>query len=71
MANEQIRHAAHSNGVKLWQIAARWGCNDANFSRKLRREFLPSDMSRALGIIEELRKENEAHAAHENDKANS
>ncbi len=70
MANERIRQAARESEVKLWQIAERWGCNDGNFSRKMRREFSPSDMSRALAIIGELRKENETHAAHENNQTN-
>lgn len=51
MANETIRKEAHYNGVKLWQLAEKWSCNDGNFSRKLRRQFSPEDERRALGII--------------------
>lgn len=56
LANEAIKCAAHEAGVKLWQLAERWGCNDGNFSRKLRRPFSPEDERRALAIIDELRR---------------
>ena len=37
--NADIRRAAASAGVKLWQIAEVLGVNDGNFSRRLRREL--------------------------------
>lgn len=37
--NADIRRAAASAGVKLWQIAEGLGVNDGNFSRRLRREL--------------------------------
>jgi hypothetical protein len=57
MANERIRQAAAESGVKLWQVAAKWGCNDGNFSRRLRHQFDQADEHRALEIINEIRKE--------------
>ncbi len=57
MANEAIKRTARESGVKLWQVAERWGCTDGNFSRKLRRPFSPADERRALAIIDEIRKE--------------
>lgn len=66
MSNERIRQAARVCGVKLWQVAERWGCNDGNFSRKLRREFCPEDERRALDIIDNLRREVENSAEDEN-----
>jgi hypothetical protein len=57
MANERIRQAAAESGVKLWQVAAKWGCNDGNFSRRLRHQFNQADEFRALEIINEIRKE--------------
>jgi hypothetical protein len=51
MANESIRKAAALYDVKLWKLAERWGCNDGNFSRKLRHQFSPADEQRALEII--------------------
>ncbi len=39
MKNIDIREAAQSKNIKLWQIAEQLGCNDGNFSRKLRKEL--------------------------------
>lgn len=55
--NEQIRVAAKTAGVKLWQIAEAVGLSDGNFSRKLRHELPADERERILDIIEELAKE--------------
>ena len=55
--NEQIRAAAKTAGVKLWQIAEAVGLSDGNFSRKLRHELPADEQERILDIIEELAKE--------------
>ena len=67
MANERIRQTAAESGVKLWQVAAKWGCNDGNFSRRLRHQFDQADERRALEIINEIRKEVKQNATNEND----
>lgn len=54
MENVKIRDAAKQAGVYLWEIAERFGCNDGNFSRKLRRELPADEQRRILGIIAEL-----------------
>lgn len=54
MENVKIRDAAKRAGVYLWEIAERYGCNDGNFSRKLRRELPADEQRRILGIIAEL-----------------
>lgn len=54
MKNVKIREAAKQAGVYLWQIAERWGCNDGNFSRKLRRELPEDEQMKILAIIAEL-----------------
>ncbi len=54
MKNVKIREAAKQAGVYLWEIAERFGCNDGNFSRKLRRELPENEQRRILGIIAEL-----------------
>lgn len=54
MANQEIRQAAMSAGVKLWQIADVLGVADCNFSRKLRHELSPGERARVLNIIQEL-----------------
>lgn len=59
MSNNDIRDAAKSRGVFLWQIAERVGMNDGNFSRKLRQELSDEDKKEIMVIIDELAKERE------------
>lgn len=59
MPIERIREAAKAAGVKLWQVAAAYGVNDGNFSRKLRNELPDTEREKILEIIEQLRKEPE------------
>ena len=54
MKNVRIRDAAKQAGVYLWEVAERWGCNDGNFSRRLRRELPEDEQRRILAIIAEL-----------------
>lgn len=56
-ANNDIREAAKEAGVHLWQIAEMYGCNDGNFTRKLRFELDESEKEKIFQIIEVLRKE--------------
>lgn len=55
--NEDIRRIANKKGIKLWQIAEQYGCNDGNFSRKLRKELTTYEKQRILEIIEKISKE--------------
>lgn len=55
--NEEIRQAAKGAGVRLWQIAEKYGLNDGNFSRKLRRELPQHEKEKILGIIKDLKAE--------------
>jgi hypothetical protein len=57
MKNEDIRQAAKTAGVKLWQIAEIVGVNDGNFSRKLRHELPEDEKQKILEIIDWLSKE--------------
>lgn len=57
MKNKDIRQAAKTAGVKLWQIAEAVGLNDGNFSRKLRHELPDDEKQRILEIIDRLSKE--------------
>ena len=57
MNNMKIREEAKQAGVYLWEIAERLGCNDGNFSRKLRRELPEDEQEKILGIIEEVARE--------------
>jgi hypothetical protein len=54
LANKDIRETAKGAGVKLWQIAIRYGCTDGNFSRKLRQELPEGEKVKILNIISKL-----------------
>lgn len=56
-ANLNIRAAAKSAGVMLWEIADKLGITDSNFSRKLRHELPQAEKERIFSIIEEIAKE--------------
>ena len=49
-----IRLAAASSGVKLWQIADALGMTDGNFSRKLRKELPQEEKAKIFAIIERI-----------------
>ncbi len=53
-ANQDIRTAATSAGVKLWQIADKLGMNDGNFCRKLRKELSDKEKVEIMEIIRSL-----------------
>ena len=55
MFNQDIRKQAHSNGVKLWEIAERLNLTDSNFSRKLRRELPKEEKEKIHVIIAEIK----------------
>lgn len=57
MKNNDIKEAAKRAGIRLWQVAAAYGVNDGNFSRKLRKEFPPEEKQRILEIIDRLAQE--------------
>lgn len=57
MKNVKIRDAAKQAGVYLWEIAERWGCNDGNFSRLLRRELPAAEQEKIIAIIAEVARE--------------
>ena len=57
MNNMKIREEAKQAGVYLWEIAERWGCNDGNFSRKLRRELPEDEQEKIIAIIAEVARE--------------
>lgn len=54
VTNREIREVAKQKGVKLWEIADRFGINDGNFSRKLRHEFSAEKKNEVLNIISEI-----------------
>lgn len=59
MTGAEVRQLAKENGVFLWQIAEKLGINDGNFSRKLRKPLSDADTAKILGIIDQLKAEQE------------
>ena len=57
MNNKEIRSAAKNAGVRLWEVAAAYGINDGNFSRKLRQELPQEEKEKILAIINRLAQE--------------
>lgn len=57
MHNKEIRSAAKNAGVRLWEVAAAYGINDGNFSRKLRQELPQGEKEKILAIINRLAQE--------------
>lgn len=57
MTNKDVREAAKTSGVLLWQIADALGIADATFSRKLRKELSEAEKAKIFDIIERLKKE--------------
>jgi len=55
--NEQIKNHAKAKGIKLWEVAYRYGVSDGNFSRKLRRELSTIEKQQLIDIIDELAQE--------------
>lgn len=55
--NDDLRSYAREKGIKLWQVADRYGIADTTLCRKMRHE-LPVSMAEELRmIIDELAKE--------------
>lgn len=57
MHNKEIRSAAKNAGVRLWEVAAAYGINDGNFSRKLRQELPQEEKEKIMAIINRLAQE--------------
>lgn len=57
MNNKDIRSVAMEKGVKLWQIAERYGVSDSWFSRKLRKELPEEEKKKIFAIIDCLTRE--------------
>jgi len=56
-ANAKIRGKAKQARVCLWEVAAAYGMNDGNFSRKLRLELPQEEQEKILEIIDRLAQE--------------
>jgi len=56
-ANIEIRTQASKVGVYLYEVAAKLGMNDGNFSRLLRFELSENKKAEILSIIKEVARE--------------
>ncbi len=54
MNNIELRLYAASKGVRLWQVADKFGIADSALSRKLRKEFSQEDASRFKVYVDEI-----------------
>lgn len=66
MHNQDIRQAAKEAGIKLYEIAAVYGVNDGNFSRRLRWEMSDAEKQKIFEIIHRLSKERSESIAETN-----
>lgn len=53
-ANQDLRELATKKGVRIWEIAAVYGLNDGNFSRKLRFELPMEEKKKIKAIIHQI-----------------
>ena len=53
-ANAEIRIAAKDKGIRMWEVAERYGLSEGNFSRKMRRELNSNEKNKILSIIDDL-----------------
>lgn len=57
VANHELKVYAFEKGVKLWQVAEKFGIYDSNFSRKLRKELSEEDKKRFKQYVDEIANE--------------
>lgn len=58
-ANADVRQYAKERKVLLWEVAQRYGCNDGNFTRKLRTELPEKEKAVLRKIIDQIAKTRE------------
>ncbi len=55
--NDALRDYATSRGVRLWQVADKFGITDWSLSRKLRKEFSKEDAELFKRYVDEIASE--------------
>lgn len=63
MTGSEIKELVFDNGLKLWQVAERWGVTDGNFSRRLRKPFNASEVERIKEIIADIKSEQDKNTS--------
>lgn len=61
-SNNELKYYAQCRGVRLWQVAEKFGITDAAFSRKLRKEFSKEDAELFEKYVDEIANGGEKHA---------
>lgn len=51
----EIKRLILDSGLKLWQVAERWGVSDGNFSRRLRKPFDENEVNKINKIISDIK----------------
>lgn len=54
-ANSDIHKAIRDSHLYYWQVASKYGLNDGNFSRILRKELSKAKKKKILEIIQDLK----------------
>ena len=54
MANDGLRIYAAGKGVRLWQVADKFGITDSYFSKKMRKELSKRDAERFRKYVDEI-----------------
>lgn len=60
MVNADLRLYAGGKGVKLWQIAEKFGVTDSYFSRKLRQKLSAEDSEKFKAFVDEIAADKES-----------
>jgi intergrase/recombinase len=55
--NNELKFYAANRGVRLWQVAEKFGIADSSFSRKLRKEFSKEDSEKFKLYVDEIANE--------------
>ncbi len=54
VSNLKLKKYARDRGVKLWQIAERFGVSDVMFSKRLRHELSKEDAERFMKYVDDI-----------------
>lgn len=55
MTGTEIKNYILESGIKLWQVAEKYGVTDSNFSRRLRKPFSEKEFAKVKKIVDELK----------------
>lgn len=67
MTGLEVKKLIKSHGLKVWQVADKWGLSDGNFSRRLRKPFSDEEVERLKNIISELLSHKNGGTTNENE----